>query len=773
MARKFAAVVFSLGCLHVSSVMALGLGELSLESFLNEPLKAHVDLLNTGNLHEDEIRIRLATKEDFEKLGLDRAYFLTSIKFEVSRDERGRAKIIITSDDPVLEPYLDFIVEARWPSGRLLREYTVLVDPPVFDQSTPVVSASKRVAEVYGEPEPVKKTTQTAPETSGTHVDIKKSGLAPGEMPQRGYNAEASTTPLAGSRYMIRRDDTLWEVAMQARPEGASVHQTMLDIQRLNPSAFIDGNINRVKAGYIVYLPDAAEISSADVSAALAEVRQQNEDWRAGRESQPSATAGPALRISAEPQESPETIAATPGDQPVAIAGGAAAEDMDKVALESAEMEQRLVAMEQQVETLQRIVSLKDDQIAALQGALANGAAPSEAEEDALAEDAPPAEGLLEGDGQELEATPEEMAESDSAATPVEDSAAATEDESTAAVEPAVAVAPVTEPRPAPAPAPAPEPRGGIMDYLMYIVGALLLAILGFIFLRRRGSTEEGSATAPAAADVFADVELTQPLEVEAPAEPAEPDAPVVAALSEEEPPADDGRDNRGYGERKHDEYASDEDAGDALAEADIYIAYGRFTQAIDLLNGAVANDPNNAAYRVKLLEAHAELGDQAAVEEQLAQLQAIGDADSLARAEQVMAGLGGAAAMAAAEAPAPDLDGADPLDLAGVLDDSLEADFSGLEIESPDATASDDGVADDLDLSADFIAGDTQLSTGDDEDLVIAAESNGLSTKLDLARAYLDMGDEDGARQILEEVAAEGSDELQAEARALLDRIG
>jgi pilus assembly protein FimV len=122
MARKFAAVVFSLGCLQASSVMALGLGELTLDSFLNEPLNARVDLLNTGGLHQDEIRIRLATKEDFDKLGLHRAYFLTNIKFEVVAGDSGNAQLVISSDEPVLEPYLDFIVEARWPSGRLLRE---------------------------------------------------------------------------------------------------------------------------------------------------------------------------------------------------------------------------------------------------------------------------------------------------------------------------------------------------------------------------------------------------------------------------------------------------------------------------------------------------------------------------------------------------------------------------------------------------------------------------------------------------------------------------
>ena len=128
--RKLAAVLFSLGCIQAGSVWGLGLGELTLESFLNEPLKAKVDLLNTGGLHSDEIRVRLATAEDFDRMGVDRAYFLTGIKFEVSVDSDGRGVILLSSDDPVLEPYLDLIVETRWPSGRLLREYTVLLDPP-------------------------------------------------------------------------------------------------------------------------------------------------------------------------------------------------------------------------------------------------------------------------------------------------------------------------------------------------------------------------------------------------------------------------------------------------------------------------------------------------------------------------------------------------------------------------------------------------------------------------------------------------------------------
>jgi pilus assembly protein FimV len=227
--------------------MALGLGEIELESFLNQPLKASVDLLNMGGLNADDIKVRLGTSDDFDKLGIDRAYFLTSIKFEVFDNGNGGARIVMSTDEPVLEPYLDFVVEARWPSGRLLREYTVLVDPPVFSQATQVVSASQRVEEEEGIAAPEKKNEAAASETteyqddanigawgseqggrSGTHVDVRDSNLAPGAMPQRGYSAATSRSPTPGSRYMISRDQTLWDIASRAKPAGATVQQTML-----------------------------------------------------------------------------------------------------------------------------------------------------------------------------------------------------------------------------------------------------------------------------------------------------------------------------------------------------------------------------------------------------------------------------------------------------------------------------------------------------------------------------------------------------------------
>ena len=178
-----------------------------------------------------------------------------------------------------------------------------------------------------------------------------------------------------------------------------------------------------------------------------------------------------------------------------------------------------------------------------------------------------------------------------------------------------------------------------MMSNLPYALGAALVAILAFVFFRRRGKDEEAVAETTAAApaeDVFADVKLKeQPLQVETPVEQPEP---IEEELPEPEEPAESGR---GYGERKHDEYASDVDAGDALAEADIYIAYGRYPQAIDLLNNALVNDPNNAAYRLKLLELHAETDNAEAAAEQLEHLRSIGDADTIERAETVLADMG------------------------------------------------------------------------------------------------------------------------------------
>ncbi|QIB67275.1 type IV pilus assembly protein FimV [Kineobactrum salinum] len=639
--HRLAVALVSLCCLQAASAWGLGLGNLTLESFLNEPLRARVNLLDVNDLGEDQIRIRLATSEDFDRMGVDRAYFLTSIKFDVEIDSDGRGYILLTSDEPVLEPYLDFIVEARWPSGRLLRNYTVLVDPPAFDDRSPVVSASRQVTDTQAESEsesPAATSTGTEVRSSGDEVDLRESGLAPGAMPERSYGAEAAAEPQPGSRYMIRRDETLWTIAQRARPEGATVQQTMLDIQRLNPDAFIDGNINQIKAGYIVYLPASGEISSEDVAAALAQVQQQNADWREGRPG--SSAAGPALRVSAgaaEPAAGAGTeagsaaadSAAGPADTDAADTDTAASavdtaavlEDLERSQRERDELGQRLAAISERLETLERIVELKDSQIAALQQALDEASATADA---ATSGQAP-----AQQQAQDREA-------------PV-------------AAEPAApaAAAPREEPPP-------PQESG---SWLYILAAAVMAGLLALLFWRRRKQHEEDMAAedgdiplaaAPMPAnrkppDAFAGVQLQdQALEVDHSEELTSREPQSI-----KEPPAATAASQRGYGERKYDQYASDVDAGDALAEADIYIAYGRFPQAMELLRKAVAADPDNTAYRMKLLELAVETGEHNEASEQFAQLQRIGDDHIVARAQALMSGVGGGFAGTGGASPA------------------------------------------------------------------------------------------------------------------------
>ncbi|MEM1113112.1 MAG: FimV/HubP family polar landmark protein [Pseudomonadota bacterium] len=760
--KKLAAAILSLGCLSATSVYGLGLGELTLESFLNEPFRAKVDLLNVDGLLDDQIRIRLATSEDFDRMGVDRAYFLTSLKFEVTVDDGGDGYITVVSEDPVLEPYLDFIIEARWPSGRLLREYTVLIDPPVFRAENKVVSASQRVAEVEGLPPPDTEKKSAMSET-GTRVDVRQSNLAPGEMPRREFWAETTDTPIPGSRYMIRRDETLWTIASRARPEGVGVQQTMLEIQRLNPDAFLDGNINRIKAGYIVYLPEAADINAAEASAVIAEVQAQNQEWREGRSSlERRGLATPSLRISADPVDtagSSEASSSGPrgSDMAAVDSGGAMMDggDAAPMSIEGGEVAERLRALEDQVATLQRIVDLKDDQIAALQDALSDGSM--------AAADAP---GMVAG-------SESDDAGMDELLPMLEASESALESPEPEPESEPVAVAPAPAPAaPRPAPAPVAESSdGGVLSLILYGLGALVLALVGLFVWRRRQAEDDDIEDAPLArepeTDIFAGVELSdQDVEVRENGDSAEPLAAVLEEPAIAEQPEEVSPDNRGYGERKHDEYADDVDTGDALAEAEIYIAYGRYPQARELLRNAIASEPGNPAYHLKLMEIASETGDRDEMEARYAELQAIGDNASLAAASALM----GDSSDSGGADPLGDLDGEPGADLGlepsvGLGDgdlESLDAEFAGLEIEAAEE------LDEELDLSADF-----EQPTGNGEELVIADEGNEMSTKLDLARAYLDMGDGDGARQILEEVMAAGSAEQQQEAQSLLDRIG
>lgn len=244
---------------------ALGLGEVTLKSALNQPLVAEIELLDAKTLAPGEVVPVLASVEDFNRAGVDRQYFLTDLTFTPVLRPDGKSVIRVSSTKPVREPYLNFLIEVLWPSGRLLREYTLLLDPPLY---SPEIAAS------------------VAPQLPITTPATRPASPPRAATPPVQASPVRSAQP--GDQYKVAPNDTLWEIAERTR-QGGSVHQTMLAIQDLNPDAFIGGNINRMKNGQVLRMPSAEQIASRSQTEAIQQVAQQNASWR---QAGSAATAG-------------------------------------------------------------------------------------------------------------------------------------------------------------------------------------------------------------------------------------------------------------------------------------------------------------------------------------------------------------------------------------------------------------------------------------------------------------------------------------------------
>src|SRR5262245_15624715 len=263
MARRLAfgyAVIAAVWC---AQAFALGLGDITIHSALNENLNAEIELLETRGLSESEIIARLGTSDDFKRVGVERFFFLTALQFHVEM-KNGHAVLRVTSDKPITEPYLNFLVQVVWPNGRLLKEYTLLLDPPTYKEQPAPAVASPRRSDPGGGPAGRVERTPTRPDSQVSFSSAPRStqSTAPSTTPQDRLNGD--------SYGVTDRDDTLWKIAQRARPSNAvTVQQNMLAIQRLNPEAFIGNNINLLKAGYKLKLPTEADASGVSATDAV------------------------------------------------------------------------------------------------------------------------------------------------------------------------------------------------------------------------------------------------------------------------------------------------------------------------------------------------------------------------------------------------------------------------------------------------------------------------------------------------------------------------
>ena len=245
---------FWVAALLNAPVWAVGLGELTVHTYLNEPLRAEVVLIDSELIEISDLRVELASEEEFQRVGAERVFWLTQLRFEVQA-QGAEKRVLLTTDAPLREPYLDFVMALQWPQGRLLRDYTALIDLPLM--------ATLGEDSVTQSPlDGVSQVAETMPQTAPSLADL--AGVSP---------------PTAGAFYVVVQNDTLWRIASSVAPDRLSVEQVMLEIIRMNPQAFQQQNVNGLKAGYRLELP-FTEAIGIDRATAIDAVALQNNAWR-------------------------------------------------------------------------------------------------------------------------------------------------------------------------------------------------------------------------------------------------------------------------------------------------------------------------------------------------------------------------------------------------------------------------------------------------------------------------------------------------------------
>lgn len=695
------------------AAMALGLGEITLYSALNQPLDARIELIDASQLEADEFKVRLASEQAFARAGVERFYVLNDLRFTPVL-QGGERYIRVQSNKVMREPYLNFLVEVVRPNGHFVREFTVLFDPPES-------SAYRQ---------------QAAPLTS----------LAPRiEQPVRSRISVPQVLPTAmrGERYQVRRGDSLWLIAKRLQQAGStlSLQRLMDGILALNPQAFMGGDASRLKADVELLLPDEARpFASAESPAPVADTSVE------APASAPVEVAAEAAAPLAEP-----VPAATVATETQAVAQLQQRLDSELQAnqQQNAELMAQLQTLSQQLNTLQQAVSQRDQQIAELQ--------------------------------QRLQQT-----------TPAAATAAPS------AADAAVAETPVAETPPAAAaPAPASISAETPSTWHWWLASSLLLGALVTAGWLRRGK-RQAHAAAP----------TPTPRAVVVPPPQQPPRAaplPPVQAPAEQLAPVTPARNS------------------DALAAANVYIAYGNFAEARACLRQALEQDPERHELRLRLLEVLAQLGDEVGFKRELAVLQSIPEcATPLARIrEQYAQQSGGKPTEVVHEAVAP-LNEASPLledDFKLNLEDlPLDADWDQIEPFQTVRPVSKGVEEDSLigsnlnELPEVFEMGHSELTelpqaferrtsarpvvVEEDEEVSpwgrepvgktlsefrSFEESHDLShlegkrehlSQLNQALAYIEQGNLDEACNILNQLISDGSDEQKREAKALLSRI-
>ncbi|HLA74902.1 MAG TPA: FimV/HubP family polar landmark protein, partial [Gammaproteobacteria bacterium] len=593
MVYRWAVVLASLTLLIPTSVSALGLGDINVHSGLNQPLNAEIELLSVSPDELDTLAVTLASDEAFEQAGIERPFLLTQLRFKAEQ-RNGKAYLRVYTQEPIKEPFLNYLIEVNWPSGHLLREYTVLLDPP-----------SLMVAQQAPLTNPTAPATADADTDTGSPADTASASDAATAAPAATSVGVSTAAQADGSYGPTRAGEGLWGVAGRLRPDASiTIQQMMLALLKANPEAFLADNVNSLKAGYTLRVPDLNEIDTLTQEQAVGIIKQHNNTWKnrpapqakpaqpeaepvpaaaepdpAVQQSAPAAdatqAANPQLKLVAPLEEKPAGQSPGAGTQQAKAGQANPGSDAEKLgneltlvneALEAKtqendELRSRLTELEQQTAAIQRLLKLKDDELAVMQSKLneieaGQQAAPVSAPSPATAVEPPSQPVVAQPSAAEPEAEPLKPA-------------------ATAAAKPALDLPPpsLTEQLLAALRAIGDEVRANpLAQGLVAAMALLLLSLLWVVNRRRRINNEVIEA---------AEHEPLLPINV------VQQSAAVV-----EEP-------QLGLAEEVHVKAGE----ADLLAEANVYLAYERYDQAEERLRLALSIEPHRHEIHLKLLE--------------------------------------------------------------------------------------------------------------------------------------------------------------------------
>ncbi|WP_295555243.1 FimV/HubP family polar landmark protein [uncultured Stenotrophomonas sp.] len=382
-----------------SSALALGLGDIRVLSKPGQPLLAEIPVVSADPSELENLRVALASPVTFERVGLQRPTGLVSeLQFELTRDTQGRAVVRVTSQAPVETPSLSFLIEADWGQGRLVREYSALVDAPpsalAVAEPEIVAPAGTLSNTIVREPAPASASaTVPAAETPTTPPPAVASA------PARPRAASALVAaPAADGSITVQRGQTLSQIASAvARSNQVSRDRAMIALLRANPEAFIRGNVNLLKQGAVLRMPGSDALAAVDAAEAATLVREHAAQWRQARTvPQPAGTVAPVAKVETTNASSPAAAngarleiapalasdAAHAGTTTGTAAGSEgdmlgneqlrqAREDIATRDAEIGELKQRVADLEKLKEQQQSLIAMKDNDLAAAQQRLA------------------------------------------------------------------------------------------------------------------------------------------------------------------------------------------------------------------------------------------------------------------------------------------------------------------------------------------------------------------------------------------------------------------